>query len=77
MHTRAYRSVRDGSGGRDDERAAVGCEVPVRDVDRDPLLALGPEAVEQEREVEGPVLRTEAARVCRERLQVIVAGELR
>jgi hypothetical protein len=36
----------------DDELPVRGLEVPVRDVDRDPLLALGPQAVGQERQVE-------------------------
>jgi hypothetical protein len=36
----------------DDELASLGLEVAVGDVDRDPLLALRLEAVEQQREVE-------------------------
>ncbi len=36
----------------EDERAAVGGEVPVGDVDRDALFAFGPEAVGEEGEVE-------------------------
>jgi hypothetical protein len=41
----------------DDELAPLGLEVAVGDVDRDPLLALGLEAVEQQREVEVASLR--------------------
>jgi hypothetical protein len=60
-----------------DELACVGREEPVRDVDRDALLALGQEAVEQEREVELSVLRAEADGVAFERRQMIVEDELR
>jgi hypothetical protein len=41
----------------DDELAPFGLEVSVGDVDRDPLLALRLEAVEQQREVEFSSLR--------------------
>jgi hypothetical protein len=34
------------------ERAAVSREIPIRDVDRDPLLALGLEAIEDQRVIE-------------------------
>ncbi len=36
----------------DDEPAAIGGEVAVGDVDRDPLLALGPQPVGQQRQIE-------------------------
>jgi hypothetical protein len=62
---------------RDDERAPLGREEAVGDVDRDPLLALGPEAVQEQREVEAAVLGADAARVGLERLQVVVEELLR
>ena len=40
---------------RDDELAARGREVAIRDVDRDPLLALGAQAIGQQREVDALV----------------------
>ena len=45
----------------DDELAPARREVPVRDVDRDALLALGCESVQQQREVEPAVLRAHHA----------------
>ena len=49
----------------DDELARSGREVAERDIDRDPLLALALEAVDEEREVELARLRAERLRVAR------------
>jgi hypothetical protein len=57
---------------RHDERPAVGREVAVGDVDRDPLLALGGEAVEEEREVELAAERADPLRVLDERRELVV-----
>jgi hypothetical protein len=56
----------------DDERAPVGREVAIGDVDRDALLAFGGEAVEEQREVELAALRADAPRLRVERLDLIV-----
>jgi hypothetical protein len=61
----------------DDVLARVGGEEPVRDVDRDALLALGGEAVEEQREVEAVALRADAARVDLERGELVLEQELR
>ncbi len=62
---------------RHDELAAVGREVAVRDVDRDPLLALGREPVEQQREVEIVALRARLPRLGLERGEVVLEEHLR
>jgi len=62
---------------RDDVLARVGGEEPIRDVDGDPLLALGGEPVEQEREVEVVALRADAARVDLERGELVLEQQLR
>src|SRR5581483_8310482 len=62
---------------RDDVLARVGREEAVRDVDRDPLLALGGEAVEEEREVELLALRPEPLRVGLERGDLTLEQHLR
>lgn len=46
----------------EDEAAPVGGEVAVRDVDRDALLALGPQPVGEQREVERAVREAAGAR---------------
>ena len=46
----------------DDELALVGREEAIRDVDRDALLALGRQAVDQQREIEFAALRAESSR---------------
>ena len=61
----------------DDERALRRREVAVRHVDRDALLALRPQAVEQQREVEVAVLGTGPDRVRRQRLELVVEDHLR
>ena len=61
----------------DDELAPVGREVAVGDVDRDPLLALGREAVEQQREVEIVALRPDLLRVDLERRELVLEQHLR
>ena len=61
----------------DDELAPVGREEAVRDVDGDALLALGGEAVEEEREVEVVALRADALRVDLERGELVLEQELR
>jgi hypothetical protein len=60
----------------DDELAAGGREVAIGDVDRDPLLALGDQPVEQEREVELVALGAETLRIAGERRQVVVEDEI-
>ena len=61
----------------DDVLARVGREEAVGDVDRDALLALGGEAVEEEREVELLALRPDALRVGLERGHLILEEHLR
>jgi hypothetical protein len=61
----------------DDVLALVGGEVAVGDVDRDALLALGGETVEEQREVEILALRPDAARVGLERGELVLEQELR
>ena len=61
----------------DDVLAGVGREEAVGDVDRDPLLALGGEPVEEEREVELLALRAVALRVGLERGQLVLEEHLR
>src|SRR5690606_16699593 len=59
------------SGGvRDDELAALGAEVAVGHVDRDPLLALALETVDEQREVGGVARRTETPAVPRDRREL-------
>jgi hypothetical protein len=54
------------------ERAAVSREIPIRDVDRDPLLALGLEAIEDQRVIELGALRAKPPRVPLERRQLVL-----
>ena len=61
----------------DDELAPVGREEAVGDVDRDALLALGREAVEQQREVELAALRADLLRVGLERRELVLEQHLR
>jgi hypothetical protein len=63
-------------GVGDDELALLAGEEAVRDVDRDPLLAFGDQAVEQQREVEIPLLGAEAQRVALERREVVLEDQL-
>ncbi len=55
-----------------DELALLGLEVAVRDVDRDALFTLGGEAVQEQREVERPSLRSDPTRFGFERLLLII-----
>jgi hypothetical protein len=55
-----------------DERPDVGAEEAIRDVDRDALLALGLQAVDEQREIQRLALRAELARVAPQGLQLIV-----
>ena len=55
-----------------DVLAPLGREEPVGDVDRDPLLALGLQAVDEQRKIERLALRAELARVALQRLHLIV-----
>jgi len=64
-------------GVGDDVLARVGGEEAVRDVDGDALLALGGEAVEQEREVELVALGADTLGVDFERSELILEEELR
>ena len=59
-----------------DELAVLGREEPVGDVDGDALLALGGEAVDQEREVELAALGADLLRVGLERGEVVLEDEL-
>jgi hypothetical protein len=61
----------------DDVFPRVGREEPVRDVDRDSLLALGRETVEEEREVEVVALRADAARIDLEGGELVLEQQLR
>ena len=61
----------------DDVLARVGREEAIGDVDRDALLALGGETVEQQRKVELVALCAHAARVDLERRQLVLEQELR
>jgi hypothetical protein len=60
----------------DDELARRGGEVAVGDVDRDPLLALGRQPVEQQRVVDLAVLGAGPARVGLQRGQLVLEDEL-
>ena len=59
-----------------DELALVGGEIPVRDVDRDALLALGRQAVDQQREVELVAARAHLLGVGRQRRELILEDHL-
>ena len=59
-----------------DELALLGREEPVGDVDRDALLALGRQPVEQQREVEVAALRADLGRVGLERGEVVFEHEV-
>ena len=61
----------------DDELATLGGEEPVRDVDRDALLAFGRQSVEQQREVEVATLCADLRRVDLERGQMVLEHEVR
>jgi hypothetical protein len=58
------------------ERAAIGREIPVCDVDRDPLLALGLEAVEDQCIVEVGALRANPSGVPFERDKLVLEQKL-
>ena len=60
-----------------DKLALVGREKAVRDVDRDSLLALGGQAVEEQREVEFAIARTLSFRIRLQRCELIVVEQLR
>jgi hypothetical protein len=60
-----------------DELAPAGGEEAVGDVDRDALLALGRQAVQQQREVEVAVVGAAGARVALQRRQLILEDQLR
>jgi hypothetical protein len=60
-----------------DELAVLGGEVPIGHVDRDALLALGRQPVEQQREVEIATLRADLGRVGLERGEVILEHQMR
>ena len=64
-------------GVGDDELAVLGGEEPVGDVDRDALLALGRQPVEQQREVEVAALRADLGRVDLERGEMVLEHEVR
>jgi hypothetical protein len=54
------------------ERPAVGREIPIRDVDRDSLLALGLEAIEDQRIIELGALRAKPPRIPLKRRQLVL-----
>jgi hypothetical protein len=60
----------------DDELAPLGFEVAVGDVDRDALLALGLETIEQQGEVELAALGTEGLGVRLERRELVLEQQL-
>ena len=60
-----------------DELSRLSREEPVSDVDRDSLLALSRQTIEQQRKVEVTTLRTNLARVCFQRLEVVVEHQVR
>ncbi len=64
-------------GVGDDELAVLGREEPVRDVDRDALLAFGRQTIEEEGEVEVAALRADLRRVGFERGEVVLEHEMR
>jgi len=55
-----------------DEPATVGTEVAVRDVDRDLLLTLRSQAVEEERQVQAVALRSHLLGVPRQRCKLVL-----
>ena len=61
----------------DDELAFVRREEAVGDVDRDALLALGGEAIDEQRKIEIVALRSELLRIGAERRELIVEQRLR
>ncbi len=61
----------------DDELALVGREEAVGHVDRDALLALGREAIDEQREVEFAALRADFLRVRLERGELVLEDHLR
>jgi len=61
----------------DDELALLGREKAVGDIDRDPLLALGGEAVYEQREVDLLPLRADALAVGFERGELVLENHLR
>lgn len=61
----------------DDELASRGREEAVRDVDRDPLLALGRQAVDEQREIEFAALRADLLRIDFELGQLVVEQHVR
>jgi hypothetical protein len=61
----------------DDELSLVGREEAVRDVDGDALLALGGQAVDEQREVEVAALRADFLRVGLERSELVLEDHLR
>jgi hypothetical protein len=64
-------------GVGDDELALVGGEEAVGDIDGDPLLALGGEAVDQEGEIDRPALRADLAGIRLQRRQLVLEDHLR
>ena len=61
----------------DDEFPLLGREVAVRDINRDALLAFGSQAIDQQRKVEFTAAGTDAARVGRERRELVGKDHLR
>ena len=60
----------------DDEGARFGREIAIGDVDRDALLALGLEPVDEQREVDRVVGRAEFLRIALERRKLVVEDQL-
>jgi hypothetical protein len=56
----------------DDELAPLGREEPVGDVDRDALLALGREPIDEQREVDLAAARADALRIRLQRRELIL-----
>ena len=60
----------------DDELALLGAEETVGDIDGDALLALGREAIDQQREIDVPALRAVAPAVGFQRRELVVEQQL-
>jgi hypothetical protein len=56
----------------DDEAPARGLEIAVRHIDRDALLALGLEPIDEQREVERPAARPDTLRIGGELLELVL-----
>ena len=58
----------------DDEGAALCCEIAMRNIDGDALLAFGFEPIHQKSEIEIVPCRAKPSGIARQRLQLVGAG---